>query len=315
MAERDSKTVIIKRVKKAGAAHHGGAWKVAYADFVTAMMALFLLLWLLNSVTEEQLQGISDYFSPETVSMSPSGAGGMLGGQVIGEGASQNNMGSPIEIMLPPPTIGRGGEDFTDPKEGASEEDFDGFTDEEFESERERREQERFDEVAEELRQAMQTVPDLLPLQQNLIIDNTPEGLRIQIVDQEGQPMFPAGSSAMYERTQKLLGLVSRVIAGLPQKVAITGHTDSSKFAEPTGYGNWELSSDRALATRRVLEREGLGLGRVDRVVGEADTDPLLPEAPDSPQNRRVSITLLREAPPQDVGKDELRRMPSIINP
>lgn len=120
MAEEEGKApIIIKRIKKGGHAAHGGAWKVAYADFVTAMMAFFLLLWLLNSVTEEQLQGISNYFAPTAVSQSPSGAGGILGGQVIGEGASESRSSSPATSMnLPPTTVGSGGSEFTDPQEG-----------------------------------------------------------------------------------------------------------------------------------------------------------------------------------------------------
>ncbi len=298
--ELGKQTIIIKRVKKGHASAHGGAWKVAYADFVTAMMAFFLLLWLLNSVTEEQLQGISNYFSPTTVSQNPSGAGGMLGGQVIGQGASQSSSAAPTIMMnLPPSTIGAGGEDFTDPAEGASQEDFDGRSDQEREAEmRQAMEQRQFDQVTQDLRQAIQAVPQLQGLKDSLLVDNTPEGLRIQIVDQEGAPMFPAGSSAMYEHTRALLDLVGRVVRLLPQKIAVDGHTDASSFADTSGYGNWELSADRALASRRILVGGGVDEDRIARVSGKAGSEPLLENAPNHPRNRRISVILLRE--PED---------------
>jgi chemotaxis protein MotB len=309
--------IIIKRVKKGHTAAHGGAWKVAYADFVTAMMAFFLLLWLLNSVTEEQLQGISNYFSPTTVSQSPSGAGGMLGGQVIGQGASQSSSASPtIAMNLPPSTIGAGGEDFTDPAEGAAEEDFDGRSDKEKEAEmREAMEQRQFDQVSQELRQAIQAVPQLQGLKDALLVDNTPEGLRIQIVDQDGAPMFPAGSSAMYEHTRALLELVGRVVKLLPQKIAVDGHTDASSFSDASGYGNWELSADRALASRRVLLNGGVPDDRIARVSGKAGSEPLLADAPNHPRNRRISVILLRESEETDQAPRPLGPppIPSIV--
>lgn len=298
MAEEDGKApIIIKRIKKGGHAAHGGAWKVAYADFVTAMMAFFLLLWLLNSVTEEQLKGISNYFAPTSVSQSPSGAGGMLGGQVIGQGASQSNAGQPsVMINLPPSTVGAGGEDFTDSKDGRASDDGEGSASKSAERARDAQEQEQFKQVVQNLRQAMQSMPELGKLKDSLLVDNTPEGLRIQIVDQDGLPMFPPGSSAMYDHTKRLMMLVGRVIKQLPQKVAISGHTDAAGFTDPSGYGNWELSADRALASRRILLQAGVEDDRVSRVSGRAATDPLLPDDPDGSRNRRVSIILLRDS-------------------
>lgn len=300
MAEEDGKSpIIIKRIKKGGAAAHGGAWKVAYADFVTAMMAFFLLLWLLNSVTEEQLKGISNYFAPTAVSQTPSGAGGMLGGQVIGEGASQSNAGQPtVSINLPPSTIGSGGQDFTDPQEGLSDKNEDGAGDSESDSIREAAkaaEDKQFKEAQQQLQQALMALPDMQKLKSSLLVDNTPEGMRIQIVDQDGLPMFPPGSSGMYEHTRKLLSLVGRVIKQLPQRVAISGHTDGAGFSDPSGYGNWELSADRALASRRILLQAGVEDDRIARVSGLAAADPLLPDKPTSSQNRRISIILLRD--------------------
>ncbi|MDA8231229.1 MAG: OmpA family protein [Magnetospirillum sp.] len=285
--------IIIKRVKKVAGGHHGGAWKVAYADFVTAMMAFFLLLWLLNAVTEEQLTGISNYFAPTMASKSESGAGGILGGQVIGEGAEQSNTSSPSLVQhLPPTSIGPGGEDLTAP----ATEPLDGLGEKEFKEKMAEREQQRFDKATEMLQKAVSGIPELKPFQGSMLVDNTPEGLRIQLTDQEGLAMFPSGSSAMYGHTRALLTLVARIVNQMPNQISISGYTDAVPFRDPSGYTNWELSSDRALASRRVLVGAGVAESRIDRVVGKADTDPLVKDDPDSPRNRRISIILLRDA-------------------
>jgi chemotaxis protein MotB len=264
MAEQQ---IIIKRVKKVAGGHHGGAWKVAYADFVTAMMAFFLLLWLLNAVTEEQLTGISNYFAPTMASKSSSGAGGLLGGQVIGEGAQSSNQSSPSLVQhLPPSSVGPGGEDLTGAQENPSEKDKEGMTEQEFKQALAAREQQKFDKAKEVLEQAVRGIPELKQFQGSMLVDNTPEGLRVQITDQEGLAMFPSGSSAMY------------------------GHT------------NWELSADRALASRRALIASGVPEKRIDRVVGRADQEPLDKADPKGLRNRRISIILLRE---NDVGPAE----------
>ncbi|CCG07484.1 OmpA family protein [Pararhodospirillum photometricum] len=138
-------------------------------------------------------------------------------------------------------------------------------------------------------------MPALKALADSLLVDNTPEGLRIQIVDQDGVSMFPSGSSRLLPHTRELMGLVSKSIADLPNQVAIAGHTDATPYADPSGYGNWELSADRALASRRALLATGLGESRINRVEGKADTEPLLPEDKANARNRRITITLLRD--------------------
>ncbi|HMA49662.1 MAG TPA: flagellar motor protein MotB [Magnetospirillaceae bacterium] len=329
----EGKAVIIKRVKKYGAAHHGGAWKVAYADFVTAMMAFFLLLWLLNAVTEEQLTGIADYFAPTTVSKSASGAGGMLGGQTVGQGAMSSQGTTPsFALALPPPTIGSGGDALTDPREGGEEGNGPGnggeapgtggsaagpkfdkdkaqdkstggrdkaesLSEQQILQAEQAREEQQFQKAQAALKQAINSIPELKKLADSLMVDNTPEGLRIQIVDQEGLAMFPSGSPDMFGHTKALIDMVARVVKQLPEKVSIAGYTDSTPFAGQSGYGNWELSADRALATRRALLQSGVPADRVDRVVGKADTDPLDTKNPADPRNRRITIVLLRDAP------------------
>ena len=165
------------------------------------------------------------------------------------------------------------------------------------------REQAQFDRAKQALNQAVNSIPELKKLADSLMVDNTPEGLRIQIVDQEGLAMFPKGSPDMYGHTRALVDLVARVVKMLPEKVAISGHTDSTPFSGQSNYGNWELSADRALATRRALLNSGVPADRVDRVVGRSDTEPLVNNDPSNPRNRRITVVLLRDnMQPQNVG-------------
>lgn len=295
---------IIKRVKKGGEGHHGGAWKVAYADFVTAMMAFFLLLWLLNAVTEEQLNGIADYFTPIAASTRESGAGGMLGGQTLGEGASQSRTGSTSAVVLPPPSIGSGGEDNSDPSEGQQE------TEEEQDRAMEAREQKEFEQAATELKKAISGIPELAPLASSLLIDTTPEGLRIQIIDQDRIDMFAPGSANLYPRAKELLAQIAKIIKKLPNKISISGHTDPSGYVDPTGYTNWELSSDRALATRRALIEGTLEDNQIQKVTGVADREPIDAQTPRSPRNRRVSIVVLKA---DKVDSSQFDRLPRFL--
>ncbi len=140
---------------------------------------------------------------------------------------------------------------------------------------------------------------------QSLIIDNTPEGMRIQIVDQEGLAMFPSGGSNMYLHTKRVLELVAKVIVAMPQKIKVSGHTDATKFITLTGYSNWELSADRANASRRALHDLGVPESRFSRVVGLAATEPLLADDPKNPRNRRLSLILLRGTGDQTLKEDQ----------
>ncbi|MDR3440160.1 flagellar motor protein MotB [Telmatospirillum sp.] len=300
----NTQPIIVKRIKKVvSGEHHGSAWKVAYADFMTAMMAFFLLLWLLNSLSEEQMQGVADYFAPTTVSSSKSGAGGMLGGKVVGEGSMTSQGATPsFSLSLPPPTIGQGGDELTDPKEGGEDGSSKGenatqLTEQQIIDANAKQEQQTFDRATRALQQALKSIPELSKMGDSLMVDNTPEGLRIQIVDQDGLAMFPSGSPNMYGHTRALINLVSRVIRQLPEKIAISGHTDSVQFAGQTNYTNWDLSAERALSTRRVLLESGLSSERIKRVIGSADTEPLVTNDPANARNRRISIVLLRDAP------------------
>jgi chemotaxis protein MotB len=300
--EGGGNVIIVKRIKKGGEGHHGGAWKVAYADFVTAMMAFFLLLWLLNAVTEEQLNGVADYFTPIAASTRESGAGGALGGQTIGEGASQSRTGSTAAVVLPPPSIGAGGDDMSDAESKSDQDDA--------ERALQAKESKEFEQAATDLKRAISGIPDLSPLASSLLIDNTPEGLRIQIVDQDKVDMFAPGSANLYPRARELLAQIAQVIRKMPNKISISGHTDPSTAVDPSGYTNWELSSDRALATRRALIDGGLEDRQIDKVIGRADKDPLDPKQPRSPRNRRVSIVLLKS---KDLKADQFDRLPRFL--
>ena len=158
-------------------------------------------------------------------------------------------------------------------------------------------ETEHFQETATNIRQAIQEIPELKELAKNLVVDTTPEGLRIQIVDQEQNVMFAAGSSQMEPQAKALMGLVAKAIADLPNKLSVSGHTDSSPFTHGGGRDNWDLSTERANASRRALEAAGIADSRITDVVGRADRDLLFPNDPTSPRNRRISIVLLREKP------------------
>ena len=278
--------IIIKKVKKGGhAAHHGGAWKIAYADFVTAMMAFFLLLWLLNSVTQDSLEGLSNYFAPVSVSASTSGSGGVLGGKVLSEegaGTSSSGQVSNVTMDLPPPKAGSGGEESASVTEDVAKKAL------------EQIEEQQFEEAQQKIETSIKASAELEQLKESLLIENTPEGLRIQLIDQDGLPLFSSGGSTMLPHTRKLLSLVAEVVLSMPQQLSISGYTDSVPFQTSTGYSNWELSSDRANAARRGLMDQQVPEDRISRVVGKAATEPLLPEDPTHASNRRLSIVLLR---------------------
>ncbi len=280
--------IIVKKIKKGGGGHHGGAWKVAYADFVTAMMAFFLLLWLLNVTTEEQKKGIADYFDPNPkIATMESGANGMLGGLAISkEGAmvQDQKVSSPQQ---------------NDP---ALRPGQDPITDEKLKEEIRKREEANFKKAEAALKKEMEADPELKELQKNVMMDMTPEGLRIQIVDQEGKPMFPSGSAEMYDRTKSLLEKVAAVIRKMPNEISVRGHTDGVPYSKGTGYGNWELSADRANSSRRVLVAAGFPDKMVNNVLGKADKDHMMPDKPNDERNRRISIILLREELVTQVG-------------
>jgi len=301
MSDSNAAPIIIKKIKKGGHGHHGGAWKIAYADFVTAMMAFFLLMWLINTTSPEQKRGIADYFAPANISRTTSGGGGLLGGKSFAsEGARANGAQAPTQqtSKTAPQTESKSEKAAEDAKSGTGGDDQAApVSDQQIDAAIAQREQKEFEAAEQSLRQAMQDLPELAELSKNLIIDQTPEGLRIQIVDQEGRPMFPPGSAEPYDRAVTLIDQVAKVIQRLPNRIAISGHTDSASFVSDKGYSNWDLSADRANASRRILQTAGVANDRIYQVSGKAGSEPLFPNDPYLVGNRRISIVLMREQP------------------
>ncbi len=280
-----SQPIVIKKIVKGGG-HHGGAWKVAYADFVTAMMAFFLLLWLLNVATDEQKNAISNYFDPThpKVSKDTSGAGGVMGGLTMSPQGSMASNQNPLTPQQINKERQRGSERSSKVEVKSAKAKA-----------REAEEAKRFKEAEQKLKEAIQKDAELAKLAKNLLIDMTPEGLRIQIVDQEGEPMFPSGSARMFPKMEALLQQITAIVLDMPNEVSIRGHTDSVKYSVGATYTNWELSADRANASRRVMLESKLPADRLNNVMGKADTEPLIAEDPSDPRNRRISIILLKE--------------------
>ena len=287
--------IFVKKIKKGGG-HHGGAWKVAYADFVTAMMAFFLLLWLLNVTTDEQKNAISNYFDPThpKVSQAQSGAGGVMGGLSM---STQGAMATTLQNVSPTPPASSINK-HTAQKTPTTDKQATNISKTALEKAKEvmrKEEEKRFDDAKKKIEQAIQNNPELAALAKNLLIDMTPEGLRIQIIDQDGKPMFATGSAQMLDYTKKLINAVAQVVQKLPNELSVRGHTDSSAYGKDASYTNWELSADRANASRRELLADGIPVTRVNNVVGKAETDPLDAKNPTAAINRRVSLILLTE--------------------
>ncbi|MCW5633118.1 MAG: flagellar motor protein MotB [Rubrivivax sp.] len=272
--------IIVKRVKKGGHGHHGGAWKIAYADFVTAMMAFFLLMWLLGSTTEGDKKGIADYFaSPLKVSM--------LGGS--GSGDSSH-------------VIRGGGQDLTrstgQVKAGEIDAKRSTINLRVLKAEQQRAEIARLQELKRRVEQRLAGNERLAMMRSQILLDMTAEGLRIQIVDEEGRPMFASGSPEVQPYMRELLRELGGVLGDVPNRLTLEGHTDAMPFpGGQRGYSNWELSADRANATRRELLAGGLPEDHVLRVLGLAASVPFMPAEPRAPANRRMSLIVMnREA-------------------
>jgi chemotaxis protein MotB len=308
MAAAAAKPATIRKiVRKAKGEHaHSSAWKVAYADFVTAMMAFFLMLWLIGVAGEETLEGIAEYFSDARLNIMPA-AGGLASGDDPGTSGTLLIQGAPMALVATDPgrpTVTEGGP--TEEGAAGTPDAIDGWggaladplADEAGLSPEERaaREAARFAQVEAAIARAVAEIPGLGLLKENLAIDQTPEGLRVQIVDRDRVAMFPLGSAVMHSHTRMLLSVVAAAIAPTPNRLSIRGHTDSLPFAPGAAYDNWRLSSDRALATRVALLDGGVRPERVAEVVGRADAEPLEPARPLDPINRRISIVLQRVA-------------------
>jgi chemotaxis protein MotB len=286
---KPTQPIIIKKVKKAGHAHHGGAWKIAYADFVTAMMAFFLLMWLISMTTQEQKDGLAEYFAP-TSALSPgtSGAGGILMGTALDK--SGNKASAPRESAKG--TTGQDDKARLTSSSGASDRE---------DSRRAASVQTNYSAIAS-LRQALQSMPEIAELSRNIVIEQTKEGVNVSLVDDNGRSMFPEGSVDPYERTRRVLEALTPTLRRLPNQLSVAGHTAAARPGSVPAVGSWSLTTGRALSVREILSGAGLPNDRFTSVIGRADTEPLFPDNPYIPPNRRVTITLLNAQPPLPPG-------------
>ena len=269
--------IIIKRIKKGGHAVHGGAWKIAYADFVTAMMAFFLLMWLLGSTSEGDKKGIADYFqSPLKVALLNGGSGSGDSSSVLkGGGQDLTRSGGQVkrgDVEAPRNTINL----------------------QALRHEQRVAEATKLQELSEQLESALMNNPKLAHFAAQIKLDMTRDGLRIQIVDALSRPMFDSGSALVKPHMRELLRAIGSVLVEVPNRLTLEGHTDATPFpGGDRGYSNWELSADRANASRRELVAGGLTEERVLRVLGLASSQPFNRQEPAEPQNRRISIIVM----------------------
>ena len=293
MSKKDLQPIIIKKVKKGGHGHHGGAWKVAFADFATAMMAFFLLMWLLGSTTKEEQLYISGYFNDPT-GASMIGSGGAAPGIIHME---QPMREPPVQGVIPDQGFQRPGK-----------EDADGMSDEEISPETEaaqlrqnemellrKAEAEKLEALEKQLQKAVSSEEIFEQLKDQVLIDTVPSGLRIQIIDKENRPSFDSGSANIKDYTKAVLEALAPLLDKVPNKISITGHTDATPYAENAIYTNWELSADRANTARRGLLSGGYPAEKIAKVEGFADSQPFAPDYPLDPVNRRIAIIVLKQ--------------------
>lgn len=271
----NNQPIIVKRVKKVAGGHHGGAWKIAFADFATAMMAFFLVMWLMTTATPEQKKLISGYFQD------PVGFSESASPYVIDLGGSPTP--APDRTLNPEPS-----------EEQSTAEDADAqLSQERAESIAEEVERERLELLLQELQNKVEDDPQLQNFKDQILFEITQDGLRIQIMDAENRPMFASGSAQLRPYFEDILLAMTDTIAAVPNKISLSGHTDAALFSGRSGYGNWELSADRANAARRVLVAGGYNEDHVARVVGYASSALFDRENPLNPVNRRIDIVVL----------------------
>jgi chemotaxis protein MotB len=289
MAEERVRPIVIKKIKKGGHGHHGGAWKIAYADFVTAMMAFFLLMWLLGSTAKGDLKGIEDYFkTPLKVAM--------LGGSGSGDATS---------------IIKGGGKDLsrkdgqvkkTDAEEGKKTVTVDA---EDVKKALAKLEAEKLLELKAALEKTIEESPTLIKFKKQIILDITTEGLRIQIVDEQNRPMFESAKAEMQPYAKQVLKEIGKMLNGVTNRVSLSGHTDVVPYSTgEKSYSNWELSADRANASRRELIAGGMDETKVLRVVGLSSVSLFDKEDPTNPINRRISIIVMNKQAEENALKD-----------
>ncbi|MES2074977.1 MAG: flagellar motor protein MotB [Pseudomonadota bacterium] len=286
MAEEGLRPIIVKRIKKTAGGHHGGAWKIAYADFVTAMMAFFLLMWLLGSTTKGDLNGISEYFkTPLKVAMQGGAGSGDSSSVIPGGGKDLTRRDGQVRNADDPAV--KKTYNLTAAKAAL-----------------EREEAVRLQQLKEKIEAKIESNPLLKKYKNQLLLDFTSEGLRIQIVDEQNRPMFALAKAELQPYTREILHEIGFVLNDVPNKIGLSGHTDSTPYMSDAGYSNWELSADRANASRRELIAGGMGEAKMLRVVGLAAAAHLDKQDPFNPINRRISIIVMNKKTEENVMRD-----------
>jgi len=286
MADEGMRPIIVKRIKKTAGGHHGGAWKIAYADFVTAMMAFFLLMWLLGSTAKGDLEGISEFFkTPLKVAMSGGSGSGDSSSVIQGGGTDLTRRNGQVKKGDTPP------ENKTYDLNAAK-------------AQVERAEGERLRGLKARLESVIEANETLKKYKNQLLLDITSEGLRIQIVDEQNRPMFALAKAKLQPYTDDILHVLGMVLNDVPNRIGLSGHTDSTPYYSDAGYSNWELSADRANASRRALVAGGLADDKILRVVGLAAAAPLDRADPFNPINRRISIIVMNKRTEDAVMRD-----------
>jgi len=307
----NKRPIIIKKIKKIEGGHHGGAWKVAYADFVTAMMAFFLLMWLLNATTEEQRSGLADYFDPKIpISQTSSGGMSMFNGDSVfaqqklarsGLGGSGKKAAAGRDDQERH-EVSHSEDDVWSPAQkeaamvGSKKELYElaGFEKDKETTNTINKNKMTADNIKKKILNSLNASGNAT-LTKHLKFKMTDEGLRVDITDDNKKPMFVSGSDKPSKNMQKIMSIVSTVFSELVNNIAITGHTDSQPLNSRKDYTNWELSSDRAHAARRILTKTGINPKRIQRIEGRADRDLFIKNDPSNAKNRRISIVLLHK--------------------
>jgi chemotaxis protein MotB len=309
--------IIVKRRKKGNAEHHGGAWKVAYADFVTAMMAFFLVMWLVTAVSKDQRAAIFEYFKNPSMETGKSvkAAPGQIGPG--GASISPINLGGGLEAMrshvskvtdldaAAPAAI----------REESEKNKSDAQSEAEAREKVREAEHRKLETLMEELKEAVSKSQALRPFKDQLLLNITPEGIRIQIVDAQSRPMFDLGSARLRDYTQAILRELAPYLASVPNRISVTGHTDIRAYPGQGGYSNWELSADRANAARRALVAAGLPDEKIARVVGLASSVLFDRTDPQNPINRRISIVIMTKQAEEDALKTDVANATSAAAP
>ena len=290
MAEDRVRPIIVKKIKKNAAGHHGGAWKIAYADFVTAMMAFFLLMWLLGSTSKAQKEGISDYFKTPLMLA-------LTGGTAVGASDTLIKGGGGKDLtkkqgQVKPVDDSKQKEKTVDVKDAKQA--------------LEKAEKAKLEELKAKIEKAIEDSPTLSKFKKQLLLDITSEGLRIQIVDEQNRPMFASSKAEMQPYAQQILQEIGKMLNGVTNKISLSGHTDAAPYPSgDKGYSNWELSSDRANASRRELIAGGMDEAKLLRVVGLSSASLFDKENPLSPSNRRISIIVMNKQAEENALRDD----------